>query len=203
MDGQARKSDGGGEMKDHALIAARLALVSCLALAPGRIIAETPAPYAGQDARPIAGLTVERVAGLREGAGLGYAQSAELNGFPGPQHVLELAGELDLTPQTVAAVEAIRASMRSRAQALGEALIAGEIALDALFSGPVAPAPEAIVAQTARIAAIEGQLRAVHLVAHLETAPLLSPHQRMIYARHRGYAAQGGAHGHANGHVQP
>lgn len=39
-------------------------------------------------------LTPEEVEQYRAGAGMGYAKAAELNHFPGPMHVLELAGPL-------------------------------------------------------------------------------------------------------------
>src|SRR5690606_6995496 len=44
------------------------------------------------------GLTAEEVTGLLEGQGMGMAWPAELHGYPGPLHVLELADALDLTP---------------------------------------------------------------------------------------------------------
>lgn len=156
------------------------------------------APYAGQDARSIAALPPERIAGLRAGAGLGYALPAELNGLPGPLHVLELAGDLALTDQQRTAVEAIRRAMLDRAVPLGERLIAAEGALDAAFSDGALTA-DRVADLTAEAATVEGELRAVHLAAHLETAPLLTPHQRMLYARLRGYddpaAPHGGGHG--------
>ena len=42
-----------------------------------------------------------RLVGRRQflaGAGMGYAKAAELNSYPGPMHVLELADRLGLTP---------------------------------------------------------------------------------------------------------
>jgi hypothetical protein len=47
-------------------------------------------PYAGQDARDIKSLSAEDIAELRRGGGWGFAKSAELNGMPGPAHLLEL-----------------------------------------------------------------------------------------------------------------
>jgi hypothetical protein len=46
-----------------------------------------------------------------------------------------------------------------------------------------------VAAETAKIAALQGQLRSVHLEAHLETKPLLDPHQLMLYQKLRGYRA--------------
>ena len=47
-------------------------------------------PYAGQEVRRIKSLSAERVADLLAGRGAGYAKAAELNGVPGPVHVLEV-----------------------------------------------------------------------------------------------------------------
>ncbi|MGI9491786.1 MAG: hypothetical protein ACR2QF_05220, partial [Geminicoccaceae bacterium] len=131
-------------------------------------------------------LSPERVDGLLDGAGLGYAKAAELNGWPGPLHVLELADALDLSADQYSNVSAIRASMLAKAKKLGEDLIAAEAALNALFLVG-SPDLAAVTDATAKIGSIEAELRAAHLAAHLETKPLLSRHQRMIYAKHRGY----------------
>lgn len=153
-------------------------------------------PYAGQDARAIKAMAPERAAGLLAGAGLGYAKAAELNGWPGPLHALELAETLALNPEQAARIEAIRLEMLAKAQPLGAALIEAETALDALFASG-APDAEAVAAATARVAEIEGRLRAAHLSAHLETKPVLTRHQRMLYAQARGYNAEGGHSGHS------
>lgn len=163
------------------------ALVSFLA-AP--CAAQDAQPYAGQDTRAIAALSEDELAGLRAGAGLGYAKAAELNGYPGPRHVLDLADELELSDEARAKVQAIFDAMQADAVDLGERLIAEEAELDHLFAEGEAD-EEAVAALTARIALTEGRLRAVHLEAHLVTAPILTRHQRMIYATARGY---GGGH---------
>jgi len=54
-------------------------------------------PYAGQNARDIKALSAAEVAQYLAGDGMGYTKSAELNGFPGPLHALELADKLHLT----------------------------------------------------------------------------------------------------------
>jgi hypothetical protein len=43
-------------------------------------------------------LAPERIEDLLMGRGAGHALSAELNHYPGPKHVLDLATELPLTP---------------------------------------------------------------------------------------------------------
>lgn len=48
---------------------------------------------------------------------MGLAKAAELNGYPGPLHVLELAVDLSLTAEQKAATETLFKSMQVRVQA--------------------------------------------------------------------------------------
>jgi hypothetical protein len=146
-------------------------------------------PYAGLQSRGIKALSPERIDGLLSGKGLSYALAAELNGLPGPRHVLDLADRLGLDATTKAQVEAIFARMNSAARGLGTELIEAEARLEKAFVSGKADATE-IERLTAEIAAIEGRLRSVHLVAHLETEPLLTQHQKHVYAAERGYAGR-------------
>jgi Spy/CpxP family protein refolding chaperone len=168
-----------------------LVLLSGLVALPA--LAEN-APYAGQDARAIKALSAEHIEGLRDGAGLGYAKAAELNGWPGPLHALELADALSLDADQRARIEVVRQAMLAKAKPLGEQLIAAEAALDALFAEEI-PTLTLVADATEKIGRIEAALRAVHLAAHIEVKPLLTRHQRMIYARERGYG-DGSEHGH-------
>ena len=45
-------------------------------------------PYAGMQARPVKALSDQQIADLKAGRGMGLALPAELNGYPGPSHVL-------------------------------------------------------------------------------------------------------------------
>ena len=174
-------------------------LLAMLAVVPAA--AQTTQPYAGQQDRAISGLSEQRIEGLRAGRGLGYAKAAELNGWPGPMHVLELADQLGLDPEVRAKVEAIRAEMLSQSVPLGEKLIEAEMALDKLFTDGT-PEAGAVHAATLRIGEIESRLRAAHLVAHVKTRPLLTDEQRAIYARERGYGRHHGKGSHGKGHHQ-
>jgi hypothetical protein len=171
-----------------------LAALLLLAAAPP---AAAQGPYAGLQARPIKALSAEQMADLRAGRGMGLALPAELNGWPGPMHVLELADRLGLDAAQRAAVTQQLAQMRREAIAAGEAVIAAEAALDAVFAGADATA-EAVEAASARAGQAQGALRAVHLRHHLATAAVLTPAQRARYAELRGYAGaapQGHGHG--------
>ena len=65
---------------------------------------------------------------------MGLARAAELNSYPGPMHVLELADRLALTEDQRAATQALMARMRSEAQRVGAAIIAAEQTLDRDFA---------------------------------------------------------------------
>jgi Spy/CpxP family protein refolding chaperone len=153
-------------------------------------VAQT-APYAGQQGRAIKSLSDVEIAELQAGQGMGLAKAAELNGYPGPAHVLEHANALSLTPQQRAASEALVQRHKARAREMGLALIEAERALDQAFAGKQVDA--ALLGRlTANIGAQQAQLREEHLRTHLEQTVLLDPHQIQRYQQLRGYA--GGGH---------
>jgi hypothetical protein len=143
-------------------------------------------PYAGQKQRAVKALSEQQVADLRAGRGMGLALAAELNGYPGPLHVIELADQLELSGALRQRMRELYDAMKAEAVPVGEALIAHESALDRAFAEQ-SISPDALDALTARIGETQGRLRAVHLKYHLITAALLSPHQRHRYAELRGY----------------
>lgn len=135
--------------------------------------------------RPAA-LSADDVTALREGQGMGLARAAELNRYPGPLHVIELADRLALTPAQREETEAIRAAMLDEARALGEQILMQEEALDAVFAQERAT-PALVDAVTAEIGALQGRLRAAHLRAHVAQRAVLTPVQVAAYDRLRGY----------------
>jgi Spy/CpxP family protein refolding chaperone len=157
--------------------------------------AHTPSaqPYAGQEARVVASLSDEDVQGFLDGRGMGLARSAELNGHPGPMHVLELADELKLTPEQRQSVKAAFDRMKAKARILGEAYIKAEKAVDQAFKSGTADAAE-VAARVAEANRLLGEVRLSHLQAHVEITPVLTPEQRARYAELRGYG--GSAHQH-------
>lgn len=145
-------------------------------------------PYAGFQDREAAALSVEDVADLRVGRGMGLALPAELNGYPGPLHALELAGPLGLS-ETQRALFAMQVeAMRRETIPLGEAVIAAERALDSVFRRGTATAAEVEAASEAAALA-RGRLRTAHLRVHLATRDAMTADQRAAYARLRGYDA--------------
>jgi Spy/CpxP family protein refolding chaperone len=151
-------------------------------------------PYAGQQTRAVASLSDEDVRGFLDGRGMGLARAAELNGHPGPMHVLELAEELRLTPEQREAVQAAFDRMKARARQLGEAYVAAERAVDQAFKSGSADAAE-VAARVAEANRRLGEVRLSHLLAHLEITPLLTPEQRARYAELRGYTVEKAGHG--------
>ena len=130
---------------------------------------------------------------LRAGRGMGLALPAELNGYPGPTHVLELAGPLGLTPEQRARTEALVVAMKAEAIPLGERLIADEAALDRLFAEKQVTAGT-LSAASASVGAAQAALRAAHLRYHLDMIAVLTPEQVAHYTMLRGYG--GGTHRH-------
>ena len=91
-----------------------------------------------------------------------------------------------LRPEQRTRTEALFAQMQREAKTAGEAVIAAEAALDALFSERRATAAE-VAGATARAAAAQGKLREAHLRYHLAMMDVLSPEQVASYRRLRGY----------------
>lgn len=169
-----------------------------LPLAAGLALAQE-SPYVDFEGRPIKALSAEEVEQLLDGQGMGMALPAELNGYPGPKHVLELAAELELTEeQRVATQEAFEA-MRSEAVRFGRAVVEREERLDQLFSQRAAT-PEDLRALLDEIGGLRAELRFSHLAAHLQMADVLTPVQVGRYRELRGYGAEGHRHHGDHGH---
>ena len=161
-----------------------LVLASITALAA---CADKPvSPYAGQQMRSIKALSDAEAKGLLEGAGLGFAKPAELNGYPGPMHVLDNAAALGVDESQRQAIRAILDRHKAEARALGAELVRLESELDRLFATHAAQ-PERIDATLSDIGRVTARLRASHLKAHLQTTALLTPQQVDRYAALRGY----------------
>ena len=153
-------------------------------------------PYAGQPQREVSALSPAEVADLRAGRGMGLARPAELNGYPGPLHVLELAAALELSADQRARTEVLYARMQAAAREAGARWIEAERELDALFRTRQAT-PQSLRAALDRIGALQARAREVHLQAHVEQTALLTPTQIERYVQLRGY---GGAHGRHHEH---
>jgi len=69
-------------------------------------MARSQSPYIGQASREIKALSPQEISDYLSGKGMGLAKAAELNGYPGPAHVLELAAQLELTSEQKTKTEA-------------------------------------------------------------------------------------------------
>jgi Spy/CpxP family protein refolding chaperone len=149
-------------------------------------------PYREQLASEIRGLTTKEVEDLREGLGMGLARAAELNGYPGPRHILDAvkAGEFHLNPEQLGAVQHLFEAMSAEARHLGSTILAEEQALEAVFRAGTIDAPN-LRERLTKIAALQGELRAVHLRTHLQMRALLTDHQIERYNEVRGYTKSG------------
>jgi hypothetical protein len=142
--------------------------------------------YANQKQSHIPSITADEFEGLSAGAGMGFAKPAELNHYPGPKHVLELADSLGLSDEQHEAIESIRKTMAAEAIELGMQYLHAEHELNRLFSE--GRATEALVVeQNRRVGELRTSLRNAHLIAHVRTAAILTGMQIDHYDRLRGY----------------
>ena len=155
--------------------------------------AESTGAGSGSHPTPVTlrSLSAEEVRALQEGEGMGLARQAELNGHPGPAHVLEAArdGKLKVYAEQRQAIERIHARVKAEAQALGEDILTLEVQLEASFrSGRIGEGD--LVRLVEEIGRKHAALRLVHLRAHLLTATLLRPEQIEEYYQLRGLPAE-------------
>lgn len=145
-------------------------------------------PYAGQFsvADTVRVLSPEEVRQIRAGEGAGLAKAAELNGVPGPRHVLDLASDLNLSPDQVAKIQPIYDDMRAKAVAAGAAYLAAQEALETDFRNGRLML-DTLPARVAEVARLRGELESAHLAPHLATAAILTPDQVARYNTMRGY----------------
>lgn len=143
-------------------------------------------PYAGQEQREIKSLSEEDIKELRRGGGWGFAKSAELNGLPGPAHLLELKDEIPLSPNQVSTITNVFEKMRNMAIEQGERLIDLERILEMELRGNTVT-PDALQAMLTQIGQTRADLRYVHISAHLAMKEILTTEQIGRYNQLRGY----------------
>lgn len=149
--------------------------------------AHSASPYAGQQTREIKALSSAQTADLLAGKGMELAKAAELNGYPGPMHTLELATQLELSAEQKQASETLMNRHKAEARDLGAQLVQAERALDQAFASRQIDASR-LAAHTDNIGRLQALLRKSHLETHLRQTALLTPAQITRYAQLRGYA---------------
>lgn len=149
--------------------------------------------YAGEEEREIKALSQDDIEGLLTGAGTpfgGMAKPAELNGYPGPRHVLDAvaAGEFELTENQQVQVETLYEKMRSVAIELGEQIVELEKDIDDGFvSGTMTEG--FLQEKIYESADLYAELRFVHLSTHLSMLDILTSEQVDQYNDLRGYTS--------------
>ena len=152
-------------------------------------MAQSSQPYSGMQNRPIKALSDQQVADLKAACGMGLALAAELNGYPGPSHLLELSDKLGLTSDQHSALKGMLDAMKAETIQLGENLVAQEKELDRLFAENVI-SEQQLMAATENIGETQAHLRNAHLRHHLLARAILQPSQIHRYAELRGYDAE-------------
>jgi Spy/CpxP family protein refolding chaperone len=151
--------------------------------------------YAGQEKRQIKALSAKDIDDLLNGRGWGFAKAAELNGMPGPAHIIEMAKKIGLNKEQNSAIQVLFKRMKTKAIALGSQMVKFERELDQMFADK-SVTPDSLGNQLARISSIRGKLRQVHLETHLQTPSILTRHQIVTYNKLRGYSKVSGHTGH-------
>jgi hypothetical protein len=143
-------------------------------------------PYTGMEQRTVKALSEQQIADLKAGRGMGLALPAELNGYPGPAHVLENADALGLSAEQRDRTKSLFKAMKAEAVPVGERLIEQEAKLDRLFAErEITPAN--LNAATEELGMTQARLRRTHLQYHLAMMDVLSPAQVEQYRQLRGY----------------
>lgn len=142
---------------------------------------------ATKSAPEIKWMSPEEIQGYLAGHGMGFAKAAELNQHPGPKHVLELAGQLQLTKEQIERTQAVYDQMHAAAVRIGKLYVEKEAEIDQLFLDAKMAEPR-LRTLVSEVEKIRGELRFVHLRAHLAMKSLLTQKQIAEYDRLRGYS---------------
>lgn len=141
----------------------------------------------------------ETLEGYLSGKGMGLSNAAELNHYPGPRHVLETADKLFLSKEQSEKTEELYKKMLNDAVQLGRMIVEKEKLLDELFvNQPLDETEVRLIVM--EIAALNGELRLVHLNAHMKMKEILSQKQIDEYDRLRGYSETRTGHSHTMMH---
>ena len=98
-----------------------IGLVATLLFA-GSVVAQQQ-PYANLQTRSIKTLSDQQIADLNAGRGMGLALAAELNGYPGPIHAIELAEQLHLSSDQLSKLRSLFEAIKAETIPHGTMLI--------------------------------------------------------------------------------
>jgi hypothetical protein len=161
-----------------------------LITAPGLAQDRLNSPYRHQAETGLRGLDEKEIADLKAGMGMGLARAAELNSYPGPRHVLDAIeeGKLPASREQLERIQQVFNTMNRDAVSVGGKILAEEQILEAGFRSATMTDVD-LRSRVARIAVLQGELRAIHLAAHIVTRRILSEAQIARYNEVRGYTA--------------
>jgi Spy/CpxP family protein refolding chaperone len=142
--------------------------------------------YIGQERREIKSLSKSDIEELENGSGWGLAKAAELNGVPGPAHLLEMKTEIGLSQDQIGRIEILYQEMKRQAISLGSELIEYERELNTHFANRTIT-EELLRQLLEEIAQVQKKLRYAHLSTHLKTTDILTVEQIDLYNKLRGY----------------
>jgi hypothetical protein len=154
--------------------------------------ADVISPYRGEETRGIKSLSQDDINGLKNGAGTpfgGMAKLAELNGYPGPKHVLDLTSQLELNDTQIEQINNIYQNMKFEAIVLGEKIITVESQLNKKFSNDSID-EKYLQEKVHESAGHYAELRNVHLQSHVLMMTVLSSDQIQKYGELRGYSLE-------------
>ena len=143
--------------------------------------------YTGEVDRVIKSLSANDIKDLTLGNGMGLAKAAELNGYPGPKHVLEMQEELLLEKEQLTSIKLIFEEMKSQARSQGKIFISLEKSLNDHFSNATIT-NDTLESTVKNISEAKNNLRYIHLSAHIKTTEILSKNQIKKYNQLRGYS---------------
>jgi hypothetical protein len=149
--------------------------------------------YIGQENRDIKALPPEDIKGLKRGSGTpfgGMAKPAELNGVPGPKHLLDMieAGKLEVSEKQKNKIESVYKRMKENAIKKGGKIITKEEKIDNGFEKRSIEQEE-LKDKIKTSANLYADLRFIHLKTHLEMLDILNEKQVEKYNKLRGYSS--------------
>lgn len=169
------------------------ALLAALVMSPLAVLGQmqhhgggSNSPYAGQQHRAITSLSADDQQALGQGEGWGLAKPAELNGVPGPAHLLERSEQIGLSQTQVTQLEQQFRDVKAQAIALGQAYMAAEQALDDYFRGGELD-DRTLRQKVDQAEQARANLRFLHLSYHHRTLDVVTPELVQAYNRLRGY----------------
>ena len=145
--------------------------------------------YIGQENEIIKSLSSEDIESLETGTGDAFGSMtklAELNGHPGPRHILDLGKELGLTTVEKEYIIIIYNDMKREALISGQEILQIEKTANKLFANKSISDSE-LQRLIIKSAENYGKLRYIHLTTHLKIMDILSQEQIILYNTLRDY----------------